>query len=98
MALTKEIQTDLIEVLGQFKEIEIRTKTIIKEDGKVLSASLHRRPITCGDLDANNNLKPTDMSGETAEIQAVAAAVWTDSVKESYRQFLIANLPEGFTP
>ena len=38
------------------------------------------------------------MSGETAEIQAIAAAVWTDEVKEKYRQYLIDNLPEGFSP
>ena len=98
MAITKEVETDLIEVIGNLKIIEIRTRTTVKEDGVVISENLHRRPIACGDLDASNNLKPTDLSGESAEIQGIAASVWTDEVKERYRQHLIANLPEGFTP
>ena len=98
MALTKETSIDLIEVRGPFRTIEIRTTTRIKDDGVIVADNLHRRPIKCGDLDGSNNLKDTDMSGETAEIQGIAAVVWTDEVKEKYRQFLVENLPEGFTP
>ena len=98
MALTKETSIDLIELRGPFRIIEIRTTTRIKDDGVIVADNLHRRPIKCGDLDSSNNLKPTDMSGETAEIQGIAAVVWTDEVKEKYRQFLVDNLPEGFTP
>jgi len=98
MAFTKEVENDLIEVIGNLKIIEIRTRTTVKEDGVIISENLHRRPIACGDLDASNNLKPTDLSGESAEVQGIAASVWTDEVKERYRQYLIANLPEGFTP
>ena len=32
------------------------------------------------------------------QVQAIAAAVWTDEVKEAYRKYLVDNLPEGFTP
>ena len=96
MALTKETSIDLIELRGPFRIIEIRTTTRIKDDGVIVADNLHRRPIKCGDLDGSNNLKPTDMSGETAEIQAIAAAVWTDEVKEKYRQYLIENLPDLF--
>ena len=98
MALTKETSIDLIQLTGPFRIIEIRTTTRIKDNGVIVADNLHRRPIKCGDLDANNNLKPTDISGETAEIQGIAAVVWTDEVKEKYRQFLVDNLPEGFTP
>ena len=98
MALIKETSIDLIEVRGPFRTIEIRTTTRIKDDGVIIADNLHRRPIKCGDLDGSNNLKPTDISGETAEIQGIAAVVWTDEVKEKYRQHLIENLPEGFTP
>jgi len=98
MALTKETSIDLIQLTGPFRIIEIRTTTRIKDDGVIVADNLHRRPIKCGDLDASNNLKPTDISGETAEIQGIAAVVWTDEVKEKYRQHLIENLPEGFTP
>jgi len=98
MALTKETSIDLIQLTGPFRIIEIRTTTRIKDNGVIVADNLHRRPIKCGDLDASNNLKPTDISGETAEIQGIAAVVWTDEVKEKYRQYLIENLPEGFTP
>ena len=98
MALTKETSTDLIQLTGPFRIIEIRTTTRIKDNGVIVADNLHRRPIKCGDLDGSNNLKDTDMSGETAEIQGIAAVVWTDEVKEKYRQFLVENLPEGFTP
>ena len=98
MALTKETSIDLIEIKGDFKIIEIRTTTRIKDGGVIVADNLHRRPIKCGDLDGSNNLKDTDMSGETAEIQAIAAAVWTDEIKEKYRQYLIENLPKDFTP
>ena len=98
MALTKETTEELIQVIGPFATIEFRTTTRIKDDGVIVADNLHRRPIKCGDLDGSNNLKPTDMSGETAEIQGIAAVVWTDEVKEKYRQFLVENLPEGFTP
>ena len=95
MALTKETSIDLIELRGPFRVIEIRTTTRIKDDGVIVADNLHRRPIKCGDLDGSNNLKPTDMSGETAEIQAIAAAVWTDEIKEKYRQYLIENNGSG---
>lgn len=98
MALTKETTTELIEIQGPFKDIEIRTTTRIKDDGVIVADNLHRRPIKCGELNSKNELKPTDLSGETAEIQAIAAAVWTDEVKEAYRKYLVDNLPEGFTP
>jgi len=98
MALTKETSADLINVIGPFKIIEVRTTTRIKDDGVIVADNLHRDSIKCGDLNSNNELVPTDISGQSAEVQAIAAAVWTDAVKESYRQHLIATLPEGFTP
>ena len=98
MALTKETETELIQVVGPFKVIEIRTTTRIKDDGVIVADNLHRRSIKCGDLDSKNQLKPTDISGELPEVQSIATAVWTDEIKEKYRQFLIDNLPEGFTP
>ena len=98
MALTKETETELIQVVGPFKVIEIRTTTRIKDDGVIVADNLHRRSIKCGDLDSQNRLKLTDISGELPEVQAIATAVWTQEVKEKYREFLIANLPEGFTP
>jgi hypothetical protein len=98
MALTKETTTELIQVIGPFKTIEIRTTTRIKDDGVVVADNLHRDNIKIGDLNSKNELVATDISGQSAEIQAIAAAVWTDEVKEAYRKYLVDNLPEGFTP
>ena len=98
MALTKETSIDLIEVRGDFKIIEIRTTTRIKDDGVIVADNLHRDVIKCGDLNSKNELVPTDISGQSAEVQSIAAAVWTDEVKEAYRKYLVDNLPEGFTP
>ena len=98
MALTKEVTEELIQIVGRFKNIEIRTTTRIKDDGVIVADNLHRDSIKIGDLNSKNELVLTDISGQSAQIQAIAAAVWTDEVKEKYRQYLIDNLPEGFTP
>ena len=98
MALTKEVTEELIQIVGRFKNIEIRTTTRIKDDGVVVADNLHRDVIKCGDLNSKNELVPTDISDQSAEVQSIAAAVWTDEVKEAYRKYLVDNLPEGFTP
>ena len=98
MTLTKETSAELIQVIGPFKNIEIRTTTRIKDDGVIVADNLHRDVIKCGDLNSKNELVPTDISGQSAEVQSIAAAVWTDEVKEAYRKYLVDNLPEGFTP
>ena len=91
MALTKTIQEDKIEIVGEFKHLQIRESTVIKEDGTELSRSFHRKTLSCGLLDASDNLVDTDVSGESAEVKAIAAAVWTTSVKNAYKANLIAN-------
>lgn len=73
MALTKET-TDDYEVRGEFKSIQKRTRTAIMEDGVEISYKYHR---TVFQPDA-------DVSGESAELQALAGALWTDEIKASY--------------
>ncbi len=90
MALTKEIVEDKIEVVGDFKKIQIRTASVIKEDGKEISRSFHRKVINPGTLDGSDNLVDTDTSGESAEVKSIAAAVWTDSVKTAWKNNLIS--------
>ena len=90
MSLTKEIVEDKIEVVGDFKKIQIRTATVIKDDGKELSRSFHRKTINPGTLDGSDNLVDTDTSGESAEVKSIAAAVWTDSVKTAWKNNLIS--------
>ena len=90
MALTKEIVEDKIEVVGDFKKIQIRTASVIKEDGKEISRSFHRKVINPGKLDGSDNLVDTDTSEESAEVKAIATAVWTDSVKTAWKNQLIS--------
>ena len=73
MALTKETKDDY-EVRGQYKFIQVRTKTSIMEDGEELSFKYSRRVLS----------PDADVSGESAEIQALAGALWTDELKSAY--------------
>jgi len=92
MALTETQENDKIEVVGKWN-IQVRNATIIKKDGVELTRSFHRKSLTPGELDANNNLVDTDISGEDADVQAIANAAWTTQVKADYKAFLIANKP-----
>lgn len=77
MAITKEIKVEKIEVVGQYKAVQVATDTIIKEDDKEISRSRHRHVIH----------PDMDISSEDAEVQAVANAVWTDEVKSAWATF-----------
>jgi len=81
MALEKVITEDKIEIVGEFKAVQIRTCTKVLEDGIELSSGYHRHVITAGD----------DYSNESAEVQAICAAVHTDAVVAAYQ----ASLEEG---
>ena len=94
MTITKEVKQDKIEIVTDFKHIQVREQTIVKEDGVVLSSSYtNRYVLDAGKLDASDNLVDTDISGESAEVQAVANAVWTDAVKTAWKDKLIADKP-----
>jgi hypothetical protein len=85
MAITKEIIEDKIEVVGDYKTIQVRTATVIKEDGVELSRSFHRHSLPClrsvkNDDDSWTHTD-TDVSGESTEVQGIATAVWTDAAK-----------------
>ena len=91
MALSESIEYDKIEIIGQYKTVQVREATVIKKDGKELTRSYHRYILELGTLDASDNLVDTDISSQPAEVQAICNAVWTDSLKSSYKDFLIAN-------
>ena len=77
MSITKETEIAKIEVVGQYKAIQVRTDTVIKEDGKEISRSSHRHVKHPDD----------DMTAEDAEVQAVANAIWTDEIKSAWSSF-----------
>ena len=89
MALIKEITQDKIEIVGAFKSIQVRTKIAVLEDGVELSASFNRHVVQCVSSVKNDDDSwthtDTDISGESAEVQAIATAVWTDAVKATAR-------------
>jgi len=77
MAITKQEIISKIEVVGEYKAVQIATDTVIKEDGVELSRSRHRKVVH----------PDQDISSEDAEVQAVCNAVWTDEVKASWATF-----------
>ena len=92
MAITKEIKNDKIEIVTEYKNIQVRVQTTIKEDDVVISQNYtNRYVLDAGKLDASDNLVDTDISSEDAEVQAIANAVWTDAVKLAWKNKLIAD-------
>ena len=94
MAITKTIIVDKTEVISvgstyssnEWKNVQVRTATVIKEDGVELNRSFHRHVLNPGTVAAGSTaLTVTDVSGEDAGVQAIFNAVMTDEVKEAYR-------------
>ena len=77
MALEKTIVDDKIEIVTDYKHLQVRTATVVSEDGTELSRSFNRKVLT----------PDMDVSSESAEIQGIAAAVWTDEVKAAWQTF-----------
>ena len=92
MALTERFENDKIEIVGPYKHVQVRRADIVERDGVEIARTFHRHVLQCGSLDADNNLVDTDISGEDADVQAVCNAVWTDAIKELYKQRLISDL------
>ena len=98
MALTESIEYDKIEVVGQYKAVQVRKATVIKKDDTELTRSFERFVLDPGTLDESDNLvdNPLDKEpdGTTAiadEVKAVCNAVWTTSVKDAWKAKLIAD-------
>jgi hypothetical protein len=81
MALTEETVQDKIEIVGEFKHVQVRTATIIKRDGVEISRSFHRHVVP----------PDADISGESSQVQAICAAVHTQEVKDAYAARLAAQ-------
>jgi hypothetical protein len=81
MALTEETVQDKIEVVGDYKHIQVRTATVIKRDDVEISRSFSRHVVAPND----------DVTGESTEVQAICAVVHTDAVKAAYAAMLEAQ-------
>jgi len=93
MALTKTTTEDKIEVVGDYKAVQIRTATIIKDDGVELTRSFHRKVLHPGTLDGSDNLVDTDISSESTDVKGICNVVWTSTVKDAWKAKLIADKP-----
>ena len=91
MALTESTEYDKIEVIGQYKSVQVRKATVIKKDGTELTRSFERYVLHAGLLDADDNLVETDLSAEPSEVSAICNAVWTTDVKAAWKAKLIAD-------
>ena len=106
MAITKTIIVDKTEVVSlgstyssdEWKNVQVRTATVIKEDGVELSRSFSRKVLSPGTIaGGSTTLTDTDISGEDAGVQAICNAVWTSSVKEAYRVTQVGIRSEGLS-
>ena len=81
MALSERTVEDKIEIVGDFKHIQVRTATVIERDGVEISRSFSRHVVAPND----------DITGESTEVQAICAAVHTQAVKDAYAAHLAAQ-------
>ena len=98
MALTETIEYDKIEVVGQYKTVQVRKATVIKKDGTELTRSFERFVLDPGTLDGTDNLVDNPLTKEpdgatdiADEVKSVCNAVWTDAIKASWKAKLIAD-------
>ena len=98
MALAESIEYDKIEVVGQYKAVQVRKATVIKKDGVELTRSFSRFVLDPGTLDASDNLVDNPLTKEpdgttdiADEVKAVCTAVWTGTVKVAWKEKLIAD-------
>ena len=100
MALSESIEYDKIEIVGQYKHVQVRKATVIKKDDKELTRSFERFVLDPGTLDASDNLVDNPLTKEpdgttdiSDEIKAICAAVWTTTIKDAWKAKLIADKP-----
>lgn len=95
MAITKEIKADKIEVVSDW-HVQVRTATIIKEDDVELTRSFNRHVLVPfnsvkDSSDDSWTHTATDISSESAQVQAIANAAWTDDIKAAYKTYTEAQ-------
>ena len=103
MALTESIEYDKIEVVSEYKHVQVRKATVIKKDGKELTRSFHRYVLDPGTIDESNNFvdnpldkEPDNTTTISDEIKSVCNAVWTTTIKDAWKAKMIED--KSFTP
>mgnify|MGYP003147868810 FL=1 len=98
MSLSESIEYDKIEVVGQYKAVQVRKAVVIKKDNVELTRSFERFVLDAGTLDASDNLvdnpldkEPDGVTAIADEVKSVCNAVWTQSIKDAWKAKLIAD-------
>ena len=98
MALTESIEYDKIEVVTQYKHVQVRKATVVKKDGSELARSFTRYVLDPGTLDDDDNLVDNPLAKESDgttdipdEVKAICNAAWTPVVKVAWKTHLISN-------
>ena len=85
MALTESIEYDKIEIVGQYKAVQVRKAHIVKKDGNELTRSFERYVLNPDD----------DISAQPTEVTSICNLVWTDTVKDAWKKHLESTAPTG---
>ena len=98
MALTESIEYDKIEIVTEYRHVQVRKATVIKKDGVELTRSFERYVLNCGTLDSSDNFVDNPLSKESDgttdipdDVKAVCNSVWTTNVKNAWKAKLIAE-------
>ena len=83
MALTESIEYDKIEVVSQYKNVQVRKANVIKKDGNEITRTFTRYVLN----------PDSDISAEPAEVSAICNAAWTDEVKEAWKKYQASLSP-----
>ena len=96
MALEESIQYDKIEVVGEYKNVQVRKASVVKKDGVELARSFSRYVLDPGTLDSDDNLvdnpllkEPDGTTDIPDEVKAICTAAWTGTVKVAWKTKLI---------
>jgi len=105
MSLTESIEYDKIEVVGQFRHVQVRKATVIKKDGVELARSFERFVLNPGTLDASDNFVDNPLTKEqdgvtdlADEVKAICNAVWTTSIKDAWKTHMISEKNSSGSP
>ncbi len=85
MALSESIEYDKIEVVGQYKHVQVRKATVVKKDGKEIARSFERYTLS-PDIDLSQRSEPN-------EVVAICNAAWTQEVKDAWKAYLKSSSP-----
>ncbi len=98
MALSESIEYDKVEVVGQYKHVQVRKATVIKKDDVELTRSFERFVLNPGTLDASDNFvdnpldkEPDGVTAIADEVKSICNAVWTQSIKDAWKAKLISD-------